>query len=123
MTRYIAYIVLALTLVVPACRQTTARPASPATRPAPRIVSFSPSISSMLYDMGLGEQVVGVTTQCRIPDGYHPAVVGDALSVNVEAILAAHPDVILTQVDPARFAAVASAAPKVQIVYLSIETP
>jgi iron complex transport system substrate-binding protein len=33
-----------------------------------RIVSFLPSATEMLYDLGLGNQIVGVTHECNFPD-------------------------------------------------------
>ena len=38
--------------------------------PAPlRVVGFSPAITTILFDMGVGERVVGVTRYCRLPGG------------------------------------------------------
>ena len=33
-----------------------------------RIVSFLPSATEMLYDLGVGDQIVGVTHECNFPD-------------------------------------------------------
>lgn len=33
-----------------------------------RIVSFLPSSTEILYELGLGDQVVGVTHECKFPD-------------------------------------------------------
>jgi len=90
--------------------------------PRPRIVSFAPSITQIMVDMGLVDHIVGVTSQCELPADVQRPVVGDALSVNVEAILATHPDVLLVQTDPSRFAAVRKVAPGVRIEHFTIET-
>jgi iron complex transport system substrate-binding protein len=93
------------------------------TAPArPRIVSFSPALTRMLFDLGLGAQVVGVTSQDSLPPGQACPVVGDAFSVNTEAVLAVKPDIILTQVDPSAFEAVARIDPHVRIEPVRIET-
>jgi len=89
--------------------------------PHPRIVSFSPALTAILFDMGLGEHVVGVTRYCRLPEGVERTLVGDQFTINTEAVLAARPDLILTQSDLSRFEGVKDAAPDVQIVRLVIE--
>jgi iron complex transport system substrate-binding protein len=91
--------------------------------PRPRIVTFAPSLTDIVFDMGLGDHVVGVTTQCQLPPGQTRLVVGDALSPpSTEAILSARPDVILTQVDPSQFQTVRKVNPSVRIEHFRIET-
>jgi iron complex transport system substrate-binding protein len=87
-----------------------------------RVVSFSPAITQMMFDMGLGERVVGVTRLCELPAGTERPRVGDALSFNSEAILAVRPDVILTQTSPAKFQGVLDVDSHVKVVPLSIES-
>jgi len=89
---------------------------------AKRVVSFSPAITQMLWDMGLGDQVVGVTRLCELPPGQERTRVGDAFQPNTEAILAARPDVIFTQVDASKFRGVTDADGHVKVVYLRIES-
>ncbi|SFQ09386.1 ABC transporter substrate-binding protein [Caldicoprobacter faecalis] len=60
-----------------------------------RIVSLAPSITELIYALGAGDRVVGVTTF----DNYPPEVqdvpkVGDFNGPNVEAIIAQKPDII-----------------------------
>ena len=88
----------------------------------PRIVSFSPGITQMLWDMGLGEHVVGVTRFCRLPAGVERRTVGDAMTINAEAILAVRPTVILAQTSASKFQGVRDIDPTVQVVELKIET-
>jgi iron complex transport system substrate-binding protein len=87
-----------------------------------RVVSFSPAITQMMFDMGLSEQVVGVTRLCELPAGAERPRVGDALSFNSEAILAVRPDVILTQTAAAKFQGVLDVDSHVKVVPLSIES-
>jgi iron complex transport system substrate-binding protein len=61
-----------------------------------RIVSLAPSITELLFDLGLERRVVGRTRW----DDYPPQVaavpnVGDGLSPNVEMILAQQPDLVV----------------------------
>ncbi|HEX8427239.1 helical backbone metal receptor [Hymenobacter sp.] len=65
--------------------------------PPQRIVSLVPSQTEMLFDLGVGERVVGVTKFC-----FHPAeartsatVVGGTKNFNFEKIEALKPDLIL----------------------------
>jgi iron complex transport system substrate-binding protein len=76
----------------------------------------------MLFDMGLGGHVVGVTSQDALPAGVTRPVVGDAFSVNAEAILAVHPDVVLIQMTPEHFDAVRKLDPNIRIEHFTIET-
>jgi iron complex transport system substrate-binding protein len=63
-----------------------------------RIVSTAPSITEMLFALGLGDRVVAVTTYCRYPpEAAAKPKIGDYLRPNVEAILALRPDVVLVE--------------------------
>jgi len=90
--------------------------------PHPRIVAFSPALAEMVFDLGLGDHVVGVTTHTSLPAGQGRPIVGDALNVNVEAILAVEPDLVLTQVDAKKFGALRRLRPQVRVEALTIET-
>ena len=89
--------------------------------PRPRVVSFSPAITEMLFDMGLGDHVVGVTNHCTPPAGQERARIGDAFTVNASVILAAAPDVIFTQVAPVKFKGARDLNPQLQVIGLEIE--
>ena len=114
-------ILIAALVFLPACRKETTPPQGDGA-PSPRIVSFSPALTDMLYDMGLGEHVVGVTSYCRPPADSAPPVVGDRSRVSAEAILAVRPDVILIQQNPDDFGAVKSIDPSIRIEHFKIET-
>ncbi len=90
--------------------------------PRPRIVSFSPALTQIVYDLGLGAHVVGVTTQCALPEQEGILRVGDAQRVDSELILSAAPDVLLIQSRPEEFATVHRLDPKVRIEHFKIET-
>jgi len=108
---------LALTMVLiiaPAaagCRKNASQPPTP----SPRIVSFSPALTDLLYDMELGEHVVGVTSYCMPGGDNSPPVVGNRNRVSAESILAVKPDLILIQQNPSDFGAVRSIDPQVRI--------
>jgi len=113
---------LAILVLVPAagCSR-PAGPAAPRGKPPQRIVSFSPAITRILFDMGLGERVVGVTRFCSLPEGMDRPRLGDARGINAEAILAVRPDVIFAQTSPAKFQGVRDIDPHVRAVQIEIE--
>ncbi|OPX24416.1 MAG: hypothetical protein B1H04_02090 [Planctomycetales bacterium 4484_123] len=104
-------------VVCASCR----RASTPARSGAPRVVSFSPAITTILFDMGLGQYVVGVTTYCQPPAGQRRAVVGDAFSIDSQRILAVRPTVIFTQSSPEKFKGVRDIDPSVRVVQLRLE--
>jgi iron complex transport system substrate-binding protein len=61
-----------------------------------RLVSLAPAITEMLFALGLGERVVGVTTFCNYPpEAQARAKIGDTVRPSLERILALKPDVVL----------------------------
>lgn len=65
-----------------------------------RIVSLAPNITEMLYALGLGERVAGVTQYCDWP----PEVaakpkVGGVINPSLEAIVALAPDLVVATAD------------------------
>jgi iron complex transport system substrate-binding protein len=66
--------------------------------PPRRIVSTVPSLTEMLFDVGAGDQVVGVTTYCVYPpEAMKKAKIG-SINVDYEALAALKPDVIATSI-------------------------
>lgn len=64
--------------------------------PPQRIVSTAPSITEMLFALGAGERVVGVTTYCRYPEEARAKPkIGGYTSPNVEAIVRQRPDLVV----------------------------
>ena len=65
-----------------------------------RIISLLPSLTEILYDLGLADRVVGVTTYSNYP----PAAaskpkVGSYININVERILSLAPDLVIGSKD------------------------
>jgi iron complex transport system substrate-binding protein len=68
-----------------------------------RIVSTTPSITEILYALGLGDRVAGVTRFCRYPpEAQLKPKIGDYTNPNIEAIAALKPDLVIIQTNPAR---------------------
>ena len=62
-----------------------------------RIVSMAPTLTEILFALGLGEQVVGVTAYSNYPPAAkEKPVMGTFWQPNIEAVIAARPDLILT---------------------------
>ena len=60
-----------------------------------RIVSTAPSITETLFELGLGENVVGVTENCRYPEEVkNKEKIGKAFSISSEAVIALKPDIV-----------------------------
>jgi iron complex transport system substrate-binding protein len=72
-----------------------------AASPPTRIVSTAPSITEMLYALGLGSNVVGDTTYCTYPaDARSKPKIGTFLDPDLERILALRPDLVLVIKNP-----------------------
>ena len=64
--------------------------------PAQRIVSLSPHITELLFAAGAGAQVAGVASYSNYPsDAQRLPAVGSATHLNLEAIIALKPDLIV----------------------------
>ena len=65
--------------------------------PPQRIVSLDPSITEILFALGLNNEVVGVTDYCDYPDqASSKSKVGGYLDPNIEAIALLEPDLVVT---------------------------
>jgi len=105
-TRRLALAVVVALLGVAGCR--TAAPVErtvtdgagrvvtlPAASPS-RIVSMAPACTEILFALGLGDRLVGVTTWCDYPEEARSLTkVGDAWSPDYERIVGLKPDVVL----------------------------
>jgi iron complex transport system substrate-binding protein len=61
-----------------------------------RIVSLAPSNTEILFALGLGDKVAGVTDYCNYPDeAKEKPSIGGFSTVNIEAVVALEPDLIL----------------------------
>jgi iron complex transport system substrate-binding protein len=66
-----------------------------------RIISTAPSITEMLYALGLGDRVVGDTTYCDYPpDAKRKPKIGTYIAPNLESIAALKPDLVVIQKNP-----------------------
>lgn len=86
---------LTVTLVaVAACSQTDDAP--PVATPALRIVSLAPNLTELVYTVGAGEQLVGVSAWSDYPrEVLKLPVIGDAFTVDQEQLALAKPDLLL----------------------------
>lgn len=62
-----------------------------------QVVSLVPSITETLFDLGLGERVVGITDYCIFPPGVDRQAqrIGGTKTPNLKKILALHPDLVI----------------------------
>jgi len=61
-----------------------------------RIVSLAPSNTEILFALGLGDRVVGVTDYCNYPEEVkNKPKVGGYSTVNIERVLALNPDLVV----------------------------
>lgn len=68
---------------------------NPGTR---RIVSLAPNLTGILFDLGAGSEVVGVTAYCDYPEeATRRTRVGDFINPNFEKIVSLHPDLIVAE--------------------------
>ncbi len=63
-----------------------------------KIISLSPTNTEILYALGLGDKVIGVTEYCDYPvDALSKEKVGDFIGPNIELIASLEPDIIFAQ--------------------------
>jgi len=67
--------------------------------PARRVVSLAPSVTETLFAVGLGAEVVGVTTFCDYPAQARSKPKIGSSSPNLEAILGLRPDLVVGNKD------------------------
>lgn len=68
--------------------------------PPMRIVSLAPAMTEILFSLGLGERVVGVTTVCDRPDAARRKTkIGGMANPSLEAIVALKPDMVVMNTD------------------------
>jgi iron complex transport system substrate-binding protein len=78
------------------CTDPPPSPTPPLSHAPTRIISLAPSITEILFDLGLGDKVVGVTRYCDYPpEAKSKDKVGGYLDVNYEAVLALQPDLVI----------------------------
>ncbi|KAA0894062.1 ABC transporter substrate-binding protein [Oryzomonas rubra] len=69
-------------------------------RPPQRIVSLAPAMTEIMFSLGLGERIVGVTTVCDRPAAARSkAKIGGMANPSIEAIVALKPDLVVMTSD------------------------
>lgn len=90
--KYLRGIILCLLVffgVVISCRNAVCAPPV-------RIVSLAPSVTEILFDLGLGERVAAVTDFCDYPDAAkRKPKIGGFANPSLEAIVSARPDLVV----------------------------
>jgi iron complex transport system substrate-binding protein len=85
-----------ITLLGMTCSAVLAGPVSP----PGRIVSLAPSMTEILYALGLGDNIVGVTTFCDYPEeAKKKPKIGGMSNPSLEAIVASTPDLVVLTTD------------------------
>ena len=65
-----------------------------------RIVSLAPSMTEIMFSLGLGDGIVGVTTYCDYPaEAKKKPKIGGMSNPSLEAIVAAKPDIVVMTMD------------------------
>jgi len=70
--------------------------------PAPpkRLIALAPNLTEILYALGLGDRVVGVTNHCNYPpEASLKPKVGSYIHLNVEQIISLSPDLVIGTMD------------------------
>jgi len=69
-------------------------------RPPERIVSLAPSLTEVLFFLGLGDRVAGVTRFSSYPpEAARKPKVGSYINLNIEKIISLNPDLVIGTVD------------------------
>ena len=68
--------------------------------PPQRLISVAPSVTEVLFALGLGEKVVGVSTYCNYPpEALKKEKVGGYITPSLEKIIALRPDLVIGTAD------------------------
>jgi iron complex transport system substrate-binding protein len=71
-----------------------------AVEPPQRIISLAPGTTEILFALGLGNRIVGVTSFCDYPEeAKKKAKIGGMSNPSLEAVVSLKPDIILLSVD------------------------
>jgi iron complex transport system substrate-binding protein len=88
---------IVLILLVGLCQPVLA--AEPATRPK-RIISLAPSMTEILFALGLGDNIVGVTSFCDYPpEAKSKPKIGGMSNPSLEAVVSLKPDLVIMTTD------------------------
>lgn len=65
-----------------------------------RVISLAPNLTEMIFELGVGETLIGNTTYCNYPQQAKEITkVGDMLTIDYEKILELNPDLIFLTVE------------------------
>jgi len=65
-----------------------------------RIVSLAPNITEILFTLGLGDRLIGVTQHCNYPaEALSKTRVGSYIDLSIEKILSLKPDLVIATAD------------------------
>jgi iron complex transport system substrate-binding protein len=71
-----------------------------AAEPPNRIISLAPNLSEILFAMGLGDRIVGVTNFCDYPDdAKKKPKIGGMYNPSMEAVVSLRPDMVVMTTD------------------------
>lgn len=63
-----------------------------------RIISLAPNLTEILFELGLGNEIVGVTTYCTYPPAARQKEkIGDFINPNTEKIVSLDPDLVIAE--------------------------
>ena len=89
---------LSLVLLVMTCLEVPTIHAEP--EQSHRIISLAPNITELLFSLGLGDNVVGVTNFCDYPEeAKKKQKIGGMSNPSLEAVVSLHPDLVLLTTD------------------------
>lgn len=76
----------------------TSRTGAPPVPDGQRLISLSPTLTEILFELGCGDQLIGVTTYCVYPpEAQKKEKVGDFINPNFEKMLGMKPDLIFAE--------------------------
>lgn len=95
-TRYLMFLMVAIVLLMSACSGgNNNQKSDKSSKSYDRIISLMPSNTEILYKLGLGKKIVGVSTVDDYPKDVKNKKQFNAMKLNKEALLKAKPDLIL----------------------------
>lgn len=62
-----------------------------------RIISLAPNVTEIIFKLGFGEKLIGVSDFCILPQSIIKTKLGNNFEVNYERLIALKPDIIFTQ--------------------------
>lgn len=92
-----ALLLVAAGCVLAACNEVADTPApSAAAPPAARLVTLSPHLAELVFAVGAGDLLIGVTAYTDFPEAARDLpVIGDAFNLDLERLLLLEPDLLL----------------------------